>query len=161
MKLNLLLLFILVSCLKSNAQIVEKIQFSKIEQIFQSKNDTTYLINFWATWCSPCVEELPFMEKINQEYARKKLKVILVSMDMSLQLESKLIPFIKSKNIKSSVWLLDAVNANDWIDKISPTWSGAIPATIIVNTSKKLREFYEKEFKYEELNRLVLKAISE
>jgi len=100
--------------------------------IFQQKNDTTYVINFWATWCAPCVKELPYFEKLNQKYTDKKVKVILVSQDFSKQLEKKLKPFLEKNKLQSEVLVLIDPDANSWIDKVNPAWSGAIPATVII-----------------------------
>lgn len=107
------------------------------------------LIDFWATWCGPCVKELPAFEKINKEYASKNVEVILVSLDFPKQVAKKLIPFIAKKNLQSKVVLLDDVNEDVWIKAIDPNWSGAIPATIIYNKNK--RTFYEQSFEYETL----------
>ncbi len=106
-------------------------KFSGIEPLFHRQNDTTYVINFWATWCKPCVAELPYFEALNQSVAGQKVKVILVSLDFPRQLESKLAPFIKERQLQSRVEVLLDGKHNEWIDKVSPEWTGAIPATII------------------------------
>jgi thiol-disulfide isomerase/thioredoxin len=116
----------------------------------QQKNDTTYIVNFWATWCKPCIEELPAFEKINQEYSEQKVKVVLTSLDFPERLEKQVIPFIKKYDLRSEVVLLDDPDANSWIPKVSEEWSGAIPATIIYNQHE--RVFYERSFTYDELN---------
>jgi len=129
-------------------------EFSKMEPIFQQKTDTTYVINFWATWCAPCVKELPYFEKLNQTLQGEKVKVILVSLDFPRQLESKLLPFVEKHNLQSEVVVLTDGAANDWIDKVSPQWSGAIPVTMVYNAQK--RHFYGEEFaSYEDLEKLV------
>lgn len=116
----------------------------------QQKNDTTYIINFWATWCKPCITELPAFEKINDQYSEQKVKVVLASLDFPDKLEKQVIPFLKKHNLKSEVVLLDDPDANSWIPMVSDEWSGAIPATLIYN--QKERKFYEGSFTYEKLN---------
>lgn len=140
---------------KVNAQSVKRVNFSDVEQIMNLKNDTTYLLNFWATWCKTCVAELPNIEKINNEYKDKKVKVILVTLDPPKQLESKLIPFVKERELQSTVWLMDVANANSWINKVDQSWSGTIPASLFLNGQKQYKEFYEKPFSYEELETIV------
>jgi thiol-disulfide isomerase/thioredoxin len=107
------------------------------------------VINFWATWCAPCVKELPFFEKLNKTYADRDVEVLLVSLDFPKQYDSKLKPFIEDKKLKSKVVALNDTDANYWIPKISEDWTGAIPATLIYNKDK--RQFYEQPFNYEEL----------
>ena len=128
---------------------VNAYNYGGIEHFLTKNNDTTYVVNFWATWCMPCVEELPYFEKINAEYKKQKVKVILVSLDMPKQAESRLIPFMQRKNLQSQVLLLDDPDANAWIEKVSADWSGAIPATVIYKKDR--RKFYERSFTYAEL----------
>ena len=127
---------------------VKSYDYKTFEYFLNQKNDTTYVVNFWATWCTPCVAELPNFEKINAGYKGKKVKVILVSMDMSKQVETSLLPFIKRKNLQSKVIFLNDPDANSWIEKVDKSWSGAIPATVIYNKSQ--RRFYEQSFTFDE-----------
>jgi thiol-disulfide isomerase/thioredoxin len=131
--------------------------FEGLSPILDAENDTTYVINFWATWCKPCIKELPYFEKVHREYSGKPVKVILVSLDMREQAESKLIPFILSNDISAEVMLLDDPDANSWISKVDETWSGAIPATLFYNADERL--FLEKEFEYEELIEIIQSII--
>jgi thiol-disulfide isomerase/thioredoxin len=126
-----------------------------ISYMKEHKSDTVYVINFWATWCKPCIEELPYFEQLTAKYSNKNLKVILVSCDFKKQLDSRLIPFIKEKNIQSQVVFMDESNANKWIDKVDPRFSGAIPATLIVHGSSGFRYFNEGEMTFEELEKNV------
>jgi len=141
------------------AQSVPVLSFEQFEKNLHKDNDSVYVINFWATWCKPCVEELPAFEDLNAHYRNEKLKVILVSLDFRSQLESNVIPFVKEKNLQSEVLLLYEPNPNSWIDKVSEDWSGAIPATLIF--SKGFRKFYEKQFIFDELKAIVEPLIIE
>lgn len=132
---------------------VNSYDYKALEYFLKKDNDTTYVVNFWATWCVPCVEELPSFEKLNAGYKDKKVKVILVSLDMSKQIESRLLPFIQKKKLQSKVVVLNDPDANAWIEKVDKSWSGAIPATIIYK--KQERKFYERSFTYEELEKEV------
>ncbi len=132
---------------------VNAYDFDKLEYFLNRQTDTTYVVNFWATWCVPCVQELPHFEKLNADYKDKKVKVLLVSLDMHKMVESKLIPFIKEKNLQSDVVLLRDPDANRWIAKVDKNWSGAIPATVIYRNNA--RKFYEQAFTYEELQKEV------
>ncbi len=124
--------------------------FEGLQPLLEQKNATTYVINFWATWCAPCVKELPYFEKLNEEQKHNNIEVILVSLDIPSMWESKLLPFVKKNKLQSRVVVLDDPKQNDWIPKVDPDWSGAIPATLIYNKDKRI--FYAKPFSYEELN---------
>lgn len=152
--IRLVLIFtVFISCKevqkKENKVEVTKLSFNEFSEYLNKNEPKTYIINFWATWCAPCVKELPYFEEITKTYSKNEVEVILVSLDFPDKLESKLIPFIKKHKLQSEVLLLDAPNENEWIPKIDSTWSGAIPATVIYNKNK--RQFYEKSFTKEEL----------
>ena len=151
-----LLLAGLISCKKEEAQIlsVKTYTFNELKPLLEKNDGKTYIINFWATWCAPCVKELSYFEKINQEYSDKNVEVLLVSLDFPKQVEKKLIPFINKRKLKSEVVLLNDINENVWIKAIDESWSGAIPATIIYN--KNNRKFYEQSFDYRTLKNELL-----
>jgi thiol-disulfide isomerase/thioredoxin len=142
----------------ANAQVkkINKIQvvnFDQLEPYLHQNNDTIYLVNFWATWCAPCIRELPAIKAVEEKYANEKFKVLLVSLDFPKELKSRLEPFVKSKNITSDVFLLDDPNQNRWIDKIDANWTGEIPFTLIYG--KHFRESYSQTFTFEELNSII------
>ena len=123
--------------------------FDSFEPLLYKEDNTTYIVNFWATWCKPCIEELPYFEKVNAEFKEDNVKVILVSLDMPNMWKSRLEPFVEKKGLKSEVVILDDPKQNTWIPKVSEEWGGGIPATLIYNKGK--RSFYERGFTYEEL----------
>jgi len=124
--------------------------FDQIEPLFSKQNDTTYVINFWATWCKPCVEELPYFQQLHEKYAGQKVKVILVSLDFERQIKTKLIPFLKENNLGPEVALLLDGNENEWIDRVDPSWGGAIPVTVIYRGKQRI--FHGEQYaSYEEL----------
>jgi len=124
--------------------------FDELEPLLNNKDNTTYIVNFWATWCVPCVEELPFFEQVYAEQKDNGVKLILVSLDMRKMWTTRLAPFVKKKNLQGEVVILNDPRMNDWIPKVDTDWGGAIPATLIYNKNK--RAFYERGFTYEELN---------
>jgi thiol-disulfide isomerase/thioredoxin len=112
-------------------------------------DDTLYVINFWATWCRPCVEELPYFEQLDDSLANKPAKLMLVSLDSRKKAETELIPFIQRKQLKSNVIHLNAPDFNNWLDQVSSDWSGSIPATLMVKNGQKT--FFEQSFEFEPL----------
>lgn len=113
-------------------------------------NDTIYVVNFWATWCKPCVTELPYFENQHTEFKSSPVKIILVSLDFKKDL-NRMSEFAIKKDLKNEIALLSAGNPDSWIDKISPQWSGAIPATVYFK-NKQLIHFFEGEYSNEQLN---------
>lgn len=130
--------------------------FDDFSHLLEQQNDTTYVVNFWATWCKPCVAELPYFQEISLAYQDKPVKVILVSLDFKRQIEKKLKPFLKKHQLHPEVVLLNDGNTTRWIDLVSPEWSGAIPATYFYKNDNHL--FIEGEFESkEEIEEYILK----
>lgn len=103
-----------------------------------SQPDTAYVVNFWATWCKPCIQELPAFDSLAAGSKNRPVKILLVSLDFKEELDKKVNPFLKKNQLSAECVLLDEVNGNDFINKISPQWSGAIPATLFSRNGKKI-----------------------
>ncbi len=131
------------------AQQATIIKFDALQKILDTESDQMQVINFWATWCAPCVKELPLLEKLNSQ-DNLNVKITLISLDFSEKI-GNVNSFIKRKNIQSEVLLLDEIDYNSWIDKVDKQWSGAIPATLVFNPKTKQRKFLEKQLKEGEL----------
>lgn len=116
-------------------------------------NDTLYIANFWATWCKPCVAEMPYFIQAADRFRNQKVRVIFVSLN-SVKEQETVAAFLQVKKIKEDVCLLSAGNPNDWIDKIDSTWSGAIPATAMYCNEQKVL-FYEGEFTQHQLDSVI------
>ncbi|NBC25200.1 MAG: redoxin domain-containing protein [Bacteroidetes bacterium] len=119
--------------------------FDELEEKLPENSEQLIIVNFWATWCKPCVKEMPYFNELSKAYENDRgVKVILVSLDMETQMQSRLIPFIEDRNLHPEVWLLDDPDANRWIDRVDPSWSGAIPATLFYKGHQ--RKFYQQSF---------------
>ncbi len=112
--------------------------------VLHPENDTLYVVNFWATWCKPCVAEMPFFEEELSKIGDKPVKILLASLDFKSQMD-RLEKFRAEHNLKNEVFLLDAGNPNEWIDKIYRHWGGAIPATVFYRSGKMVY-FHDGEF---------------
>lgn len=145
------LLFILsVSSFAYSQNQLKVVDFNGLKPYLETNSDTVFVVNFWATWCKPCVVEMPYFLELEKKLQDEKFKLILVSLDFKEQLNSRLIPFLTKKNMLGSTnFMLDDPDANYWIDQVDTSWSGAIPATIFF--SKNYRKFYEKSFTMDEL----------
>jgi thiol-disulfide isomerase/thioredoxin len=120
------------------------VDYEGLESYLNNRTSDFQVINFWATWCKPCVEEMPYFKELHETIKAENGEVILVSLDFSNQIESKLIPYIEKESLVPDVVVLDDPKANIWIDKVSPEWSGAIPATLIKKGEKSI--FHEGKY---------------
>lgn len=122
-------------------QDVKIIKWSALDQKIRQVGDTTLIVNFWATWCKPCVEELPAFEAISRDNKNKKLQVWLVSLDFENTLHTKLRPFLAQNYQNSKIFLLAESDLDQIISQINEKWTGAIPATMFVKAQQ--RSFLE------------------
>lgn len=153
-------IFLLAACGMAQAQAIRTIKIEELQKMISDKGEHIQVINFWATWCAPCVKEIPLFEKLNAE--RKDVEVSLVSIDMDLDPNpEKVYRFVERKKLQSNVYILEAANPNKWIDLIDESWSGAIPATLIVNSKTGKRTFIERALQEGELEKLVERLKSE
>jgi thiol-disulfide isomerase/thioredoxin len=130
------------------------IKLEDLHQIIEEPSTKIKVINFWATWCAPCIKELPQFEALNRK--RDDVMVILVSLDLDLDPDpEKVYKFIERKKLKSQVLLLNEQDPNSWINTIDEQWSGALPATLIINSETGQRKFIGNEIHDGELEKLV------
>jgi thiol-disulfide isomerase/thioredoxin len=153
MKGFLLILFVTIA-LSASAQKPKVVKLDELQRIINEPDSKVKVINFWATWCAPCVKELPLFERLSQQ--REDVAVTLVSMDMDLDPNpAKVDKFVSRRKLTATVLILDETNPNVYIDQISKEWSGALPATIVVNSKTGKRVFVERELHEGELEKLI------
>jgi len=97
------------------------------------------------------VKELPHFEKLSAEYKNSPLKVLLISLDTRSKMNQTVVPFVKKRGLSNEVFLLDEKDQQVYINRIDSSWSGALPATLMMKQQH--RKFFEQEFSYEELLR--------
>ncbi len=143
---------------KTNAQVLEIINYETLNKHIESASEEVKVFNFWASWCKPCVEELPHFKEVADKYS--SVKFYFISLDFAKDKE-KASKILEKKGIASKVYLLDEINPNSWIDKVDKTWSGAIPATLFVDKKRNKTSFFEKSFSQEELIKEIHNFISD
>lgn len=157
------LLALLVTAILSasgvRAQEIERIGIPELEKILSASDDRLYVVNFWATWCAPCVKELPHFEKISEEYEPEKVKFILISLDFPSQIDKKLIPFLKKNKITLPVSVMTNLDYNAWIDRVDNSWQGNIPATLLFNNAAGRRLFIPDEVEETELRKAITELL--
>ena len=120
---------------------IQIVKIDQLEEIIDNNSAELKVVNFWATWCGPCVKELPHFEEIDQ---RSNVTVNLVSLDFIQDLD-RVEKFIIKKKLKSRTLLLDESDYDSYMPRIAESWSGAIPATLMIDTEGN-RYFYESAF---------------
>lgn len=120
------------------------LNYAQLKPMLHKDNDTTYVVNFWATWCVPCVEELPYFLSLDSLHQDKPFKLLLVSLDFKKDYLRKTQPFVLERNLLDNVVILEDRNANFWIGDIDAEWGGSIPATLVYKGKE--RVFLERTF---------------
>lgn len=136
-----------------SAQEIKSIKIADLEKIIDKKNDTLKVINFWASWCVPCIKELPHFVKIASEMKQKPIQFIFVAIEDTPE---KAVNILKKKKIEINSFLLDEDKANEWIDKIDKNWDGTIPFTLIIAPNNQ-RKIHQGELTEEELKKIIIK----
>lgn len=155
----LLIFFLSTIAIQVYCQKIKVYNYDQFEHRLNHESDSLYFVNFWATWCVPCVKEMPAIQELASKYKDKPLKILLVSLDQPSVVESRLKPFIEKFNLTPEVVILDDPDFNSWIDKVDPSWGGAIPASMIYSKNK--RDFYEQSFEFEELDKIINSKIQQ
>jgi thiol-disulfide isomerase/thioredoxin len=112
------------------------------------------VVNFWATWCRPCLQEMPHFEEVYQEYKEKGLQMIFVSLDDPGKTEM-LRKFVEKKGIKGQVVHIQNTDPNAWTDQVNKSWSGALPSTVFINEKGESVDFHQGKLSREELEVMV------
>lgn len=148
--LKVIITYVLLVCATAglNAQQVEVIKIDQLEHMLDKQKGIT-IVNFWASWCAPCVKELPDLYQVYQNYQSKDVHLLLISLDFADQ-KKKALQLLQKKNIRLHTYLLDETNYNSWIDRIEPRWQGAIPMTLIYRDGKKVA-FINQSITYEQI----------
>lgn len=157
---KLLIIFALIFCTQIGySQTIPAYKAEDITKRINAHPDTFYVVNFWATWCGPCIKELPEFVELEQRYKGKPVKVLLVSLDFKKDYPNKIEKFIKKKDLSMEVIWLNETNANEFIPKIEQRWQGSIPATVLRYKKKNYSNFFEGIIKAKQITPLVDKQL--
>ena len=144
--LMMIILFSVTAFITAEAQDIRSWKVKDVAR-FINESDSVLVISFWATFCKPCVEEIPYLESISQKYRDHKVKVLLVSMDLPDFFPGKIASFVKKNNYTSQVVWLNETNADYFCPAIDKSWSGVIPSTMIINKKAGYKKFIEEQMK--------------
>ena len=155
--LIIFLLTIAIPFRSVKAQNISYIRATDLEKILKDPENKLMVINFWASWCPPCVKELPEFQKASGKYEGSKVKFIMVSLDFPNEVQNKLIPFLDKNNIVLNISVMLDTDYTLWENIVDPDWRGDIPSTLLLNNSRKIRYFHPGELSEDELESLINK----
>ena len=156
------ILFIILFTFSLSIVFSQEIKKVKIEDVVKMIDTSTspLVINFWASWCKPCIHEIPWFEKTVADYKEKGVTMILISLDFSEDFKNKTLhKFVKKTGYTSKVVWLDETNADKFCPPIDSAWGGSIPATLMVNNKKGYRQFFEFQVKEERFKQEIDKLV--
>lgn len=153
--LRLTVLCMLVFAGAARAQHVDVVTFEQLQTMIAHPSDTTFVYNFFATWCDPCREEFPALQKWAQVHHADKTALVYISLDFKKSLKRALLPFLKKQNVKERVLLLDETDYNAWINRVDSTWDGSLPMTLVVNTVRGMRRGFPRAFTFQEFQETI------
>jgi thiol-disulfide isomerase/thioredoxin len=146
------------------AQKSQPIPALKVEQLVAQYKaaEGVMVVNFWSTWCKPCIDEIPHFIEMANEFEKQKVALLLVSLDTRSVYESgKLLAFIQKKKWKADMVWLNETNADHYCPVVDNRWSGVIPATVIINPAKNYYAFFEESLSAAQLKLAIKKAIGD
>ena len=124
-------------------QEVKKMKITDVEAYIKN-SDHPVMVNFWATWCAPCVEEIPYFIETVNKYKAEGVELVLVSLDFPNYYPKKVVDFLRQKNWKATFFWLNETNADYFCPKIDAKWDGTIPVTLLLNNKTGYRVFFNR-----------------
>jgi thiol-disulfide isomerase/thioredoxin len=121
---------------------IKKVTAKEVKKMIDNSTGPM-IVNFWATWCGPCIREIPWFDSIMTK-KNSPVKLVLVSVDFKSEY-SKLAAFVKKHGYKGEVLYLDETDADKYTATIEPKWKGAIPASIFVNNATKYYQVFTEQ----------------
>lgn len=140
------------------AQAIAKWKLADLKTAIAGAQQPT-IFNFWATFCKPCVAEIPYFQQLVKKYEKQGVKLILVSLDLSESYPKKIKDFAVKRKFTSPIAFLDETNADLFCPAVDESWSGSIPASLFVNNRTGYRRFFEEALKKEQLEKTILDMI--
>jgi len=155
---NILLILFLSGVISANGQTIASWKVNKLQD-YISTSDSVLVINFWATFCKPCNEEIPYFQTIVNKYIDQNVKLLLVSLDLKEEYPNKINEFAKKNNYTNQIVWLNETDADYFCPKVDKAWMGGIPSTLLVNRKTGYRKFFENQLKPDEFERELKKAL--
>jgi len=141
-------------------QPVQKVSIDQLDAYIQNTKKPL-VVNFYASWCAPCLHELPYFQETIKQYSNENVELVLVSMDIKKNYPVKLNEFVKKNKLQGTLFWLNETNADVFCPRIDSKWDGGIPATLFINISSGYRKFFERQLTEKQFKGEVKLLVSE
>lgn len=132
------------SVISLSAQSIKKIKITALQDYIAS-SDHPLVVNFWATFCDPCVKEIPYFQTKVKEYSKYNVELLLVNMDLPAYYPARISDFAAKRKFSAPIVWLNETNADEFCPKIDKNWTGGIPSTLFINNKTNYRKFFERQ----------------
>jgi thiol-disulfide isomerase/thioredoxin len=146
--------------LRVSAQEAKSIKMPALESYINS-SDHPLIINFWATFCAPCVTEIPYLEATARRYKENKVELILVSLDPPAFFPRQVAEFLHRNKLQATIFWLDELNGNLIYPSFDKKWHGGIPATLFVNNATGYRKFFDRQLTEPQVKQVVPEMLNQ
>jgi thiol-disulfide isomerase/thioredoxin len=145
--------FFIISFLLFSIGVEAQIKAIKITDLEKTikESKTPMIVNFWATYCVPCIEEIPYFQEMAKKYKSKGVSLLLVSLDLKAAYPAKINAMAKKLKLTTPIVWLNETNADYFCPVVDSSWSGGLPASLFVNNVAGYRKFYEDEISKQKL----------
>jgi thiol-disulfide isomerase/thioredoxin len=151
---SFIIFLVLLIGIEGYSQAIKKIKATELEKTIKESR-TPLIVSFWATFCVPCIQEIPYLERLVKQHEKDSIKLLLVSLDLQEDYV-KIRPLASQKKFSSPIVWLNETNADYFCPKVDSSWSGAIPATLFINNKTGYRKFYEEQVKEAQLEKEIM-----
>lgn len=160
LRISLIILVTFISCRKVTSETIPKWKITDLQD-YIAKSDKPLVVNFWATYCGPCIKEIPYFQEVVKQYEKKGIKLLLVSLDFKESFPNKIDSFVNKRKFTSKIVWLNETNADYFCPKVDSAWSGAMPATLFINNQNGHRSFFEEEMPKDKFEAEIKKILND
>jgi thiol-disulfide isomerase/thioredoxin len=159
MKAILIIVFLFVAA-NMNAQQVRSVKATELERTIK-ESKTPLIVNFWATFCVPCLQEIPYFQELAEKYKPKGVSILFVSLDLQKAYPDSIIKTAGKHNIFEPIVWLNETNADYFCPKIDSSWTGGMPSSLFVNNATGYHKFFEEPLSKDGLEKEILAMLGE